>query len=240
MRSPWMTIAPFLRTGPPVPSKIVTRSMTSNSSGGVCWASKVASSSTTRVRPVTTGTTRRPLLFDIFLFPFVNQDLQTFLCKEWKHHQSPDGIAPSKSHARMNKERHQQHHRKIRVGKCKNRCCFQGLAPQFYSKEFHIRSNDWNNQHRDRSKDDSKDREETNVPVHACPLARPQLSDRKTQGDNGSGKIPECCRTRAPVISHRFEGPPNACCQNECRKGADDGIQTESRKRGRVCQSPQY
>ena len=65
------------------------------------FAAQRALASKARIEPVRAKNTVRPLLLDILLFPFVDQDLQPLLCEKRKHHQSPYRVSPPESHARI-------------------------------------------------------------------------------------------------------------------------------------------
>src|SRR4029078_7129332 len=68
------------------------------------------------------------LLLDIILLSFVDQDLQSFLSQKWNHHQSAYSIPPVHSHARVDQQSNEQHHREIGVSKGKNGSTLQSLT----------------------------------------------------------------------------------------------------------------
>src|SRR5678815_2045023 len=120
IRSFLITMAPFLITGPPLPSKYATWSITRSSSGGCCAEAARRASMT----PLRAKNAVRRLFLDILLFPFIDQDLQPLLREKWKHDESTYRIAPPKSHSGINQKSHQKHHGQVRVAECEDRCCF--------------------------------------------------------------------------------------------------------------------
>src|SRR5437763_51017 len=84
---PLIKVAPWMTMGP-----------------DCCWAKANAVNSRQR---------RRTLIFDVFMFSFLEKDLNSFLSDKRKHHQCPERIPPPEIHRVRHQHRDQQHHREI-------------------------------------------------------------------------------------------------------------------------------
>src|SRR5438105_11899374 len=91
-----------------------------------------------RVTQTAKTPTMNALILDIFPPSFLDQDLNSLLCKKRKHHQSAQGVAGAYVHAGVQQECNQEHQGEIGIAESKNRGGLQGLIPQLHCERFQV------------------------------------------------------------------------------------------------------
>src|SRR6266581_6986747 len=89
---------------------------------------------TPNAAPVSSRQNRTRLIFHVFMFAFLNEDLDSLLSDKWKHDQRADRISPSQIHGITHQHCDEQNQRKIGIGERENGRRPQRLASQLYRK----------------------------------------------------------------------------------------------------------
>src|SRR5438874_8044649 len=92
----------------------------------------------TNAAPVSSRQNRMRLIFHVFMFAFLNEDLDSLLSDKWKHDQGADRISPSQIHGITHQHCDEQNQREIGIGERENGRRLQRLASQLYRKRLHI------------------------------------------------------------------------------------------------------
>src|SRR5215475_4123988 len=117
MRAPSMTMVPFRIDGLPVPLMIVAPSMAMTPPGRCCAPDTEATNTQTRAM-------RTALIFHVFMFAFLEQNLNPLLRHKRKHDERAKGISPPKVHPVAHQQSDQENHRKIRIAESEYRSRF--------------------------------------------------------------------------------------------------------------------
>src|SRR5437870_7735206 len=77
---------------------------------------------------------RTKLIFHVFMFAFLNQDLDSLLSNKRKHDQRAKRVSPPQVHGIAHQRGDEQNEREIRIAERENCRRFQRLTSQLYCK----------------------------------------------------------------------------------------------------------
>src|SRR5207247_8649608 len=147
---------------------------------------------TTNAARLSSRQNRTRLIFHVFMFAFLNEDLDSFLSDKWKHDQRADRISPSQIHGITHQHCDEQNQRTIGIGEREKTSRPKRLASQLYRKRLHIRTGNRYHQHRNRS---DADRECARL----WPAPQPQYRRAKIQASRRCDDISISDELNPPV-----------------------------------------